>query len=270
MTKHFLIGNISLLLKDTENCLCLESVWGKFAVCPTEKFNCKIEIMSAEKFSYGIQEYKIGQRDSRIICFRHKGDVIITDENWREVFILPLIVADNFHVFTNQIFYAHAVQRSMIQIHSSMVDYQGQGILFLGPSGIGKTTQAELWNQYCDALIINGDMNFVQKTEDGFLGWGTPWHGSSPYCENAKVRVCALVVLGQDLKNTIRILKGLEKTQRVMDCIIYPDWVERGMELCLETLNELLNSIPVYLLQCRPDEEAVLLTKKAVIEGIYD
>lgn len=42
-----------------------------------------------------------------------------------------------------QIFYAHAVQRHMIQLHSSLVDFQGHGILFLGPSGIGKTTQAE-------------------------------------------------------------------------------------------------------------------------------
>ena len=66
--------------------------------------------------------------------------------------------------------------------------------MFLGPSGIGKTTQAELWHTYRDAVIINGDIVFVQETEGNFLGWGTPWHGSSPYCENASVPVDALII----------------------------------------------------------------------------
>ena len=75
-----------------------------------------------------------------------------------------------------QMFYTHAVARGMIQVHSSLIDYRGKGVLFLGPSGIGKTTQAELWNQYRETRIINGDVVFVQKTRENFLGWGTPWH----------------------------------------------------------------------------------------------
>lgn len=168
------------------------------------------------------------------------------------------------NTFLIQIFYTHAVQRHMIQIHSSMIDYQGKGLLFLGPSGIGKTTMAELWNKYRNALIINGDMNFVQETEECFLGWGTPWHGSSPYCENANVPVCALIVLKQAQENSIRRLEGFEKVQLVSNNIIYPTWLENGMELCLETLDHLLSSLPVYELSCRPDEDAVRLTEKTI------
>lgn len=168
------------------------------------------------------------------------------------------------NTFLIQIFYTHAVQRRMIQIHSSMIDYQGKGLLFLGPSGIGKTTMAELWNKYRNALIINGDMNFVQETEECFLGWGTPWHGSSPYCENANVPVCALIVLKQAQENSIRRLEGFEKVQLVSNNIIYPTWLENGMELCLETLDHLLSSLPVYELSCRPDEDAVRLTEKTI------
>ena len=152
----------------------------------------------------------------------------------------------------------------MIQMHSSLIDWQGHGLMFLGPSGIGKTTQAELWNKYRDALIINGDIVFVQETEDAFLGWGTPWHGSSPYCENASVPVEALIVLKQATENSIRKLEGFEKVSEVSGSVFYPQWLENGMELCLETLDHFLGRVPVYMLSCRPDEAAVALVEKTV------
>ena len=46
--------------------------------------------------------------------------------------------------------------------------------------------------------------------------------------------------------------------------VFYPQWLENGMELCLETLDHLLSALPVYELSCRPDEEAVQLTEEAV------
>lgn len=162
-------------------------------------------------------------------------------------------------------FYTHAVQRKMLQLHSSLVSIAGNyGLLFLGPSGIGKTTQAELWNQHRDALIINGDVVFVQEVGDTFLGWGTPWHGSSSYCENTNVPVQAMVVLKQSSENSIRELIGFEKVAAVSQSVFYPRWLENGMELCLETLDHLLKKVPVYELSCRPDEDAVRLTEETV------
>lgn len=139
----------------------------------------------------------------------------------------------------------------------------------MGRSGIGKTTQAELWQQYNDALIINGDMNFIQKENARFRAWGTPWHGSSPYCENTSVPVHAMIVLKQAPDNSIRELTGFEKVSAVSNNVFYPRWLENGMELCLETLDHLLRAVPVYELSCRPDEEAVRITEEAVFGGRF-
>ena len=185
-------------------------------------------------------------------------------DDWRRCHVFPLKNKENVEAFIMQVFYTHAVQQHMLQFHSSLISYQGHGLMFLGPSGIGKTTQAELWNQYRDALIINGDVVFVQETPEAFLGWGTPWHGSSPYCENTSVPVKALIVLKQAPENSIRELIGFEKVTAVSNNVFYPRWLENGMELCLETLNHLLSALPVYELSCRPDEDAVKLTEETV------
>lgn len=242
----------------------VESNWQKFLFFPdVTDLHIDIDINFCKSIfgDRNIGGYDISKSK---YCYKYMSDIFFTDDLWGKIQILPRQNVNNFNLLSNQIFYTHAVQRRMIQIHSSMIDYQGKGLLFLGPSGIGKTTMAELWNKYRNALIINGDMNFVQETEECFLGWGTPWHGSSPYCENANVPVCALIVLKQAQENSIRRLEGFEKVQLVSNNIIYPTWLENGMELCLETLDHLLSSLPVYELSCRPDEDAVRLTEKTI------
>ena len=192
---------------------------------------------------------------------------MLVDENWRNCRIE--LFSHNYNCQTDylimKVLLFHTVRKHTLLFHSSLIaTSDNHGIMFLGPSGIGKTTQAELWNKYRDALIINGDIVFVQETPEGFLGWGTPWHGSSPYCENTSVPLKAMVVLKQAPENSIRELTGFEKVSEVSSSVFYPQWLENGMELCLETLDHLLTNIPVYQLSCRPDEDAVRLTEQAI------
>lgn len=198
---------------------------------------------------------------------RVETEVMLADEEWEKAIIMPPC---NYRLITSfflQMFYTHAVKRQMIQVHSSLIKSHGYGIMFLGPSGIGKTTQAELWNKYRGALIINGDISFVQEMKEGFWGWGTPWSGSSLYCVNTSVLLKAMIVLKQAPENSIRELTGFEKVTAVSNSVFYPRWLENGMELCLETLDHLLTAIPVYELSCRPDEHAVKLTEETIFGG---
>ncbi len=160
------------------------------------------------------------------------------------------------------IIYSYLLTRRTLLIHSSLIDHHGNGILFLGPSGIGKTTQAELWNRYRGADILNGDMVFVRQWEDGFYGYGSPWHGSSPYYKNAKVKLKAMIALEQAPANSIRKLSGFEVLQGMMDQVFLPHWYPEAMDDCLSTLDALLSEIPIYHLACRPDEDAVRLVEQ--------
>ena len=189
------------------------------------------------------------------------GVMVAADEEYRQFHILQSHQPLN-PVALAYFFYIHALRRQIIQIHAATIQYQGRGILFLGPSGVGKTTQAERWAQFRGASIINGDVGFVQRTPEGFLAWGTPWHGSSPYCLNTSVPLKALVVLKQAPYNSLRELTGFEKLKEISNNVFYPTWLEDGMELGVETLNHLLTELPVYRLDNRADLEAVELLER--------
>ncbi len=161
--------------------------------------------------------------------------------------------------------YSVLCRQKTLFLHSSTVDYNGNGIVFVGPSGIGKTTQAELWQKYSGAEIINGDKIFVRSTESGFRAFASPWKGSSPYCLNRNVPVKAVVALRQSETNRIRSLKAEELLEYLVPHVFLPFWDEKCMEAALETLDLFLSEIPVFLLECRADEEAVNLTKKVVL-----
>lgn len=252
--------------------LIVDNSYAKFCVRSkneNKRFAFDVEVMDVFQDYHTIQSF--GEVSAAKNVFRMRQDVFLVDEYWKTGKVLyPYFDSESVSAFILQMFYSHAVGHQFLQMHSSLIKENkgNSGLMFLGPSGIGKTTQAELWHKYRDSLIINGDMVFVQETPEAFLGWGTPWHGSSPYCENTSVPVKALVVLKQAPENSIRELTGFEKVTAVSSSVFYPRWLENGMELCLETLDHLLTALPVYELSCRPDEDAVRLTEEKIFGNL--
>ena len=151
-----------------------------------------------------------------------------------------------------------------LMMHAALVDIDGEGLLFIGRSGIGKTTQAEQWARHRGALIINGDNTFVRKQDGEFWAHGSPWHGSSPYCENRKTKLRAIVALEQSPFNRIERLMGLDAVLRGESNVFLPGWRKENMAGALAVFDDLLAHIPLFLLECRVDREAVDMTYSAV------
>ena len=236
--------------------------WKSFETKAPSESDLTIEVMPEVHQRYGLEPFTLHTEET--IGFRRGAEVMFTDAAWRHVRILAPIHTEHWQSFLIQAFYAHALSRRMIQIHSSLIRFHGEGLMFIGPSGIGKTTQAELWQTYRNSDIINGDMVFIQQTTDRFIGWGTPWHGSSPYCMNTNVPIKAVIVLQQDSRNQIRRLHGFEKVTALSRNIIFPQWLPDGTQKCLDILNPFVQYIPVYELSCRPDEDAIQMTEDVI------
>lgn len=238
----------------------LERCWDQFNLqnC-LDNPEMYIDIKKGIYVGYGIELLQTGADN---LLFWDHTTLMCTTPTWDRISIFITDYLPNHTGFLLQAFHTHAVRRQMVQLHCATIDDQGRGVLFLGPSGIGKTTQAERWAEFRGSSIINGDVGFVQRTEREYIAWGTPWHGSSPYCLNASVPVKALVVLKQAPENRLRELTGFEKVSEIAGSVFYPTWLEDGMELCTDTLNHLLTDLPVYRLDNRADRESVEILAK--------
>lgn len=224
----------------------------------------KVRVLKTPTEIHGLECYNISKFYN--IMVRKGCDIMLVDHAWKNALIFPVYEKSNMNSLLCQFFYAKAIQKRILYFHSSLISYKALGLMFLGPSGVGKTTQAELWSKYCEAQIVNGDVSFVEEKNGNFFGWGTPWHGSSPYCENMNVPISALIVLKKGKVTSIRELMGFEKVTSVSSNVIYPQWVENGMEICIKLLDHLLNALPVYELSCRPDKEAVDIVRKTIFD----
>lgn len=233
--------------------------WDLFEICGDQSADVTISPICPDFINCDIQFASIFPGSKLMFS---GSAVLCADEDYRHAFVYRGDAPSAWETFAAYIFYTHAIRRQILWIHSAMIEVSGRGVLFIGPSGIGKTTQAERWAQFRGASIINGDVGFVQRTQDGFLAWGTPWHGSSPYCLNTSVPLKALVVLKQAPYNALRELTGFEKLKEISNNVFYPTWLEGGMELGVETLNHLLTELPVYRLDNRADLEAVELLER--------
>lgn len=151
--------------------------------------------------------------------------------------------------------------------HASLIDTKDcGGVLFLGPSGVGKTTQAKLWRQYRGADILSGDKAFLTLNEsgDGVTAHCSPWKGNSGFCINRSVPLGGIVVLEQAETNTIRRLDEMEVLAEYLSHLFLPAWDSRCTDMVMDMIGGMIPLVPMYRLACRPDEDAVALTRRTL------
>ena len=183
-----------------------------------------------------------------------KETLLDEDNEWIELFLAG--------------FYSFAALHGTMLIHASAVKYQDKAVLFTAPSGTGKTTQAELWKKYAGAEILNGDRVFIRSSgeDEKLYAWGSPWAGSSPYIVNDCAELAAIVVLRQAKVNRIRRMEIPEAMPELSDNSFLPMWDAACLDGMLGVMDRVLGSVPVYMLECRPDEGAVNAVMKEVFK----
>ena len=158
------------------------------------------------------------------------------------------------------------LQAKTLLLHSAFIRAGEKGILFSAPSGTGKSTQASLWQQHRQADIINGDRAALRSVNGVWTAWGLPYAGTSGIYRNISAPIEAVVALRQAKTNAIRRLRPAEAIRYLYPELTLHRWEAISVEKAMNLLTELVCSVPVYLLECRPDEEAVCLLEQTLKE----
>lgn len=145
-------------------------------------------------------------------------------------------------------------------LHSSVVHYQGKAVLFSGPSGVGKSTQATLWKTHLGADIINGDRTVIRKTANGFTGGGSMWSGTSGIYRSETAQIAGIILVEHGKEETLERL-GFEAFKPLLTQTIVNSWDEEFIQKVTGLLAEVMDTVPIYRLRCRPIPEAAALVR---------
>lgn len=153
-------------------------------------------------------------------------------------------------------------------LHASLIQSAYGGLLFAGPSGIGKSTQADLWCRYEKAELLNGDKPVLAKDDTGsWLAYGSPYAGSSRAYVNACVPVRAVIMLKQGGVNEIRRFNTPQAFRHLYENLIVNVWDQGFVQMVCDMLTDLVMKVPVYELVCTPDVRAVQVVKYTLEGG---
>lgn len=173
-------------------------------------------------------------------------------------------VREGIFAALRQVAIAALAQRQGLIIHSSTILWNGKGVMFSAPSGIGKSTHAHLWQQLYDTPILDGDATACRMVNGIPTVYGLPWCGTSGEFINKSVPLRAIVFLQQAKENRIEKLDLRETIIRLTArCFLLP-WNNELMNQFLDTVQKIAENVDCYLLNCLPDSDAVELVKKCL------
>lgn len=159
-----------------------------------------------------------------------------------------------------------AVNKQTIKIHASVTEKEGRALIFLGKSGTGKSTHSRLWREFVPGCrLLNDDEPIVRLHDDGSVRvYGAPWSGSTPCYINDSAEVAAFVHLYQSSENKLTKLNGIQSFTSLYQSSALLRSDKKGRETSFNLITEILDKVPYYRLDNRPDREAVSLTKSLI------
>ena len=254
-----------------------------FLTDPTDKLTFSMEVADELPVNAFNEELRQEEEGQTIVAGHLNGgeayfefwldkklcSTMVADKDYRKA---KVCVKENWSFGINNaimVMYALATANSQTALfHSSVVSYQGKAYMFLGHSGTGKSTHSSLWLKYIEGTELVNDDNPVVRIIDGVARvYGSPWSGKTPCYRNVVYPVGAIVKLDQAPYNEIKRLKGVRAYAAIVPSISGKRWDKQLAEGLHETENQLAQIVPVWHLDCLPDEAAARLCCNTCAHG---
>src|SRR3989475_11859333 len=106
-----------------------------------------------------------------------------------------------------------------VEVHAcGVVAPNGQGYLFVGQSGAGKTTMARLWQKAKAGgiMILSDDRIILRKSNGTVWMYGTPWHGEAELASAAHAPLAGIYLLRHGTSNALIPLHPSQAIARLL------------------------------------------------------
>lgn len=147
---------------------------------------------------------------------------------------------------TDQIFLSQVLsRRDGCYFHSDGMIINGNGYLFVGHSGAGKSTIATLLKDKGE--ILCDDRMIVRKKDDDFKIYGNWSHGTLPIVSASSAHLKAIFFLNQSETNKIEsVNKTMEKIKTLISCMVKPLNSDKWWNSSLNLIEDIARTIPCY------------------------
>lgn len=149
-------------------------------------------------------------------------------------------------------------------LHASYLETPAGALLFSGPSGIGKSTQAALWEQHAAAHLVNGDRAALRWRNGILYAYGLPYAGSSNCFRNVTLPVRAIVRLSQAANNTVTRLSPAAAFRFLYEQTTVNVWNENAVRRTTDLVGRVCEQVPVYHYACTKEPDAVATLRAAL------
>lgn len=151
-------------------------------------------------------------------------------------------------------------------LHSAAVVRDGKAVLFMGKSGTGKSTHAQLWlREFAGTSLLNDDNPVVRVSADGTVTvYGSPWSGKTPCYRNAEAPVEAMVRLEQAPVNRYTELSNIDAFVAVLPGVSVITHSRKLYGEACSSVVEALKRVKVGKLECTPEPAAAYECQKGI------
>ena len=210
----------------------------------------------------------IGNKSGKILqCVSSSADYAMCEYTLLESRRHPSLSLTDFeYLHSGEAFANRLAYLGGLVMHGSAIAYQENGVVFSAPSGTGKSTHASLWKQFYGENVqhVNDDKPAIRFENDVPVVYGTPWSGKTDTNTNVSVPLKAIVFLKQAPENRISPLSVEDALLHIHNETVRPFYDESLGIKVLQTAERLVQSVPVYLLECTISREAVELVKNTL------
>ena len=271
MIRKYKIGNFTIEIKSQVNFQDVEPYslflydGEQIDYCVNVEFASEL-LQEPKKPCYVSQDKVYGYEKDVLCCYYKSRD---TDNKYYACRIadgknITIIIDDKYRdmLWTRVIFSLIGIEKLVVEnngcvLHSSFVEKDGNAILFTGPCSIGKSTQANLWKNYADAVVVNGDKTLIFEKDGVMFASGMPFSGSSKDCLNRIVPLKSIICLQQSDCNMLQKCTKKEAFYKLYkNCYSVP-YSQDYTGMLIDFVEKLSRNVPVFEYACLADESAV-------------